>query len=147
VKVKVYFGGGSGTIQLDLGTTIPSLADVASSITSRSTVDTPIAQSDPVVVAAGQTVIVTANASVLNNSGGAIATPFSITTVSGPTAANGPTLSTPTVASLDSFPLAATAAFTGLAPGTYVFGLWIHQGRAPLPWNIGDWEVVTQIVG
>ena len=148
MKVTAYLGGGKGPITLDLGAAIPSLADVASSITARTNVNTAVAQSNAVQVAAGQTVIVTANVGLTNNSGSPLATNFLIGVVSGPTSVNGPSLSTPTIAAADVFPLGPTAAFTGLAPGTYVFGLFIDQSRGPgFAWGIGDWEVVTQIVG
>ena len=146
MKVNVYLGGGSGTLQIDIPNGV-ALADVNSSISTKTNVDTAIAQSNPVPVAAGQTVIVTANAAITNNSGAPASTAAVIAIVSGPsTTAAGPDIGTPTVAIGDGWPLTLTAAFAGLPPGTYVFGLFIHQGKTN-PWGVADWEVVTQIVG
>jgi hypothetical protein len=130
-------GGGAGAAQI---------VDVVTFTDEPVDVDTLIAQSNPVAVAAGQKVLVSANVSLGNNTGVDSSTQYLITVESGPSAPEeGPALVTPTILNGDDFPLVAEAAFLGLTPGTYTFGIRFRAGL-PDKWVIGDYEIITQVI-
>ncbi len=150
---RIYQGGGTGYVEVPGGgggsaVAGLSLVDVATFFTATKVkTDTQIAVTDPITITDGQTIVVFANANLINASAAPNSTQFAlfVNGASGPT--NGPRLATPTIDIDDSFPLVASAAFQGLPAGTYTIGLYIEQGKImpPFPWDVGDWEMITLV--
>jgi hypothetical protein len=151
---KLYVGGGSGDVDTGAsggggggGSGTKVTVDVVSNIGSG---PLPISDlqftSDPVAVAVGQTVIVMASADLFNpDIAGTNSVTYLLFTASGPSKVRGPELVTPSVNAGDDFPLVAIAAFKGLEPGEYTFGLGLMPIRTLFTLN--EWQIITQIIG